>query len=61
MNQTKMANAARLLAQSEYTTLEIAGMFGFSSLSYFNQLFKKTFGVSPRQYTKIMLNNPSKK
>lgn len=61
MNQTKMANAARLLAQSEYTTLEIAGMLGFSSLSYFNQLFKKTFGVSPRQYTKIMLDNPTKK
>lgn len=52
INQTKMAHACKLLLQSNYTTLDIANRLGFNSLSYFNQTFKKTYGLSPRQYVK---------
>lgn len=52
MNQIKMAHACKLLLQTKYTTLDIANRLGFNSLSYFNQVFKKTYGLSPRQYIK---------
>lgn len=50
INNVKMTKACELLTQSKLSTLEIANLLGFYSLSYFNHLFKKTFGVSPRQY-----------
>ena len=45
-----MINAAEFLAHSNFSTVEISGKLGFDSLSHFNHLFKKTFGITPREY-----------
>lgn len=50
--QVKMENASEMLLHSDMSTLEIAGTLGYNSLSHFNHVFKKTFGVSPSQYKK---------
>lgn len=39
-----------LLSETSLPVSQIAGMLGFSSLSYFSQRFRRHFGVSPRQY-----------
>lgn len=52
MNGIKMANAVERLLTENVSLLELSNSLGFSSESYFNHLFKKTYGVSPRQYVK---------
>jgi len=52
MNDIKMANAAERLLTENISLLELSNSLGFSSESYFNHLFKKTYGVSPREYVK---------
>jgi|GEM_PF-936465 len=52
MNDIKMANAVERLLTENVSLLELSNSLGFSSESYFNHLFKKTYGVSPRQYVK---------
>lgn len=61
INQVKMVKACELLTQSNLSTLEIANMLGFYSLSYFNHIFKKTYGVAPRQYHNHSVNGPAPK
>ena len=48
----RLTMAARLLAGSDSTILEIASEAGFENLSYFNRTFKKHYGVTPSQYRK---------
>lgn len=48
----RLTMAARLLAGSDSTILEIATEAGFDNLSYFNRSFKKHYGVTPSQYRK---------
>ena len=52
MNNVKMTKSCELLMQTDLNTLQIANMLGYNSLSHFNHIFKKTYGVSPRQYVK---------
>lgn len=52
MNEVKMKAACEMLRSGQYTTLQISGMLGFDSLSYFNHLFKSTCGMTPRQFSK---------
>ena len=51
-NHIKFNYAKDLLAHSNSSTLEICNDIGFYSLSHFNHLFKKIFGLSPIQYRK---------
>ena len=46
----KLSHAREQLRFTGLTTLEISGEIGFSSLSHFNHIFKKTFGVTPSEY-----------
>lgn len=46
----RLNRAAELLRQREFTISEIADMTGFGSQSHFSLLFKRHFGVPPRQY-----------
>lgn len=46
----RMEKAAELLAHSELTILQIAQAVGYEGCSQFNATFKKTYGISPRQY-----------
>lgn len=51
INRLRVERAANLLVKtSSLSITEIAFASGFSSLSAFSRSFKKTFGVSPRQY-----------
>lgn len=39
-----------LLAETDLSMSQIAQLLGFSSLSYFSQVFRRTQGVSPKEY-----------
>lgn len=51
--QCKMEEACGLLAYSETSLSEISAYLGFSSQSYFQNVFKKQFGMTPMQYRKL--------
>lgn len=46
----KLNKAAELLRDGKYNVSEVSDMTGFSSLAHFSKVFKKKFGVSPRDY-----------
>ena len=50
MLRLKLLHAKEQLRFTNMTTLDIAGEIGFSSLSHFNHVFKKTFGTTPSEY-----------
>lgn len=50
LNFVRIANAEKLLADSHKSILEISELVGFSSVSYFNRIFKKYKNCSPRYY-----------
>lgn len=46
----RLYSAARMLSQSEYSVTDISYELSFSTPSHFIALFKKQFGVTPKQY-----------
>ena len=54
LNDYRLSMAARLLAASGLSVLEIATRTGFDNLSYFNRLFKRKYGQTPREYRKAL-------
>jgi AraC-like DNA-binding protein len=48
----KMSEACDLLMYSHTPLSEISVYLGFSSQSYFQNVFKKQFGMTPMQYRK---------
>lgn len=52
----RLNRAAQLLLTREYTIGEISDMTGFGTQSHFSNLFKRQFGVTPRDY---LLNHSS--
>lgn len=46
----RLEEAASLLVNSKLSITEVALECGFSSGNYFNSAFKKTYGVTPREY-----------
>ena len=52
IQQTRMANAKNLLKNSNLGIEMIAEQCGFSSLSYFSQIFKQSTGISASLYRK---------
>ena len=48
----RMKRAAQLLAEQELSIQEIASVVGVPDSNYFTKLFKKTYGVTPKQYRK---------
>jgi two-component system, response regulator YesN len=46
----RLNKAVELLKQTDMKVHEIAGIVGYSNLSYFSTLFKKYYGVSPFDY-----------
>ena len=52
INKTRLSSAVYLLRVSDKSITDIAFDSGFSDVSYFNRLFRKEFGLSPREMRK---------
>jgi AraC-like DNA-binding protein len=50
LTKVRLAEAQRLLRETDRTIAEIAVTTGFSDQSYFDRRFKRTFGRTPQQY-----------
>lgn len=50
INFVRVCKAERMLARSDVSILDISEAVGFSSVSYFNRIFKKYKSCSPRFY-----------
>lgn len=50
LNQLRLSEAARLLCEEEGRVAEIGFQVGYNNPSYFNQLFKKTYGCTPKVF-----------
>ena len=51
--ETRLAASKELLLSSSRSIAEVASSTGFSSQSYFSQIFRKNTGMSPLQYRKL--------
>ena len=61
INEIRINEACRLLAQSEKTINQIAFECGFETLSYFNRVFLSKKEVTPSKYRSKTLDRTSKK
>lgn len=50
LNHYRLAEASKLLKQSDAPVSTIAYEVGYSTLSSFNSLFKSQFGMTPTEY-----------
>ena len=48
--RTRIRKAQEYIAQGGYSLTEIASMTGYDDYTYFNRVFRKITGVSPRAY-----------
>ena len=55
--QRRIEEAKNLLETINYSISQISEIIGFSSQSYFSQIFKKVTNMSPNQYRKIAEQN----
>ena len=53
LNQYRLEMASRQLAETNLSVTSIALESGFNNISYFNRVFKKKFGVTPKEYRKL--------
>ncbi|MBD5522722.1 MAG: AraC family transcriptional regulator [Lachnospiraceae bacterium] len=52
LNDYRLSIAETLLTSTDKSILDISYEIGFTNLSYFNRLFKRKYGISPREYRK---------
>ena len=50
INDVRLDNSLRMLREEDFTVNEILEKVGFTNQSYFFTLFKKKFGVTPKEY-----------
>jgi AraC-like DNA-binding protein len=50
LNHVRLANAARLLRETNRSIADIASASGFSDQSYFDKRFKRAFGRTPKEF-----------
>lgn len=53
INMIKMEKAKDLLRQPDMIVKDVANALGFEEQSYFNRMFKKYFGLNPKEYKRI--------
>ena len=59
LNEYRINNALKLLAQSELDIKNICFQCGYNNFSHFNRLFKKKFQMTPSEYRKKMNSQES--
>lgn len=52
LNEYRLSTAAMLLTHSQKSITDIALSCGFGDTSYFSKIFRKQYGVTPREYRK---------
>lgn len=52
LNAKRLETSRDLLSTTDYSIAQVASLVGFSSQSYFAQVFKKESGMTPAQYRK---------
>lgn len=55
LNELRLEKSREFLLKSEMNIAEISYELGFSNPSYYTSLFKKKFGVTPKQYKKRII------
>jgi transcriptional regulator GlxA family with amidase domain len=61
-SEVRLLRAQELLATTESKVLEVAMESGFQSVSLFNLMFKRRFGVTPGRWReKVRANKPAKR
>ena len=50
LNMVRIEESKRLLANTDYSVIDIAIATGFEDQSYFSKVFKKYTGLTPKQY-----------
>ena len=56
--QIRLQHAALALASTEDSITQIALRCGFSDSNYFKDVFKKNFGLTPREYRRKQQESP---
>lgn len=54
INIQRMERAKDLLATTGDAVIDIAGKVGFNNVTYFNRMFRSTFGMAPTRYRAII-------
>ena len=55
LNNIRMEKAKLLLLTTDLKNYEIAELVGIENFNYFNSKFKKTFGITPKEFKKSVL------
>lgn len=55
ISQVRLDHAKKLLGTTNNTISEIAFLCGINDFNYFSRLFKQTYGQSPREYRKALI------
>lgn len=61
LTDKRLQASMELLINTNHSIAQIASCTGFSSQSYFSQIFKKTVGMTPQGYRKMHIKKPVKK
>lgn len=56
IHQIRMRKAITLINSSTLPITDIATACGYNDINYFTRIFKRTYGLSPKQYHKTIIN-----
>lgn len=57
LTDVRMSEASKLLKKTDMTIENIVYEVGYTNISHFYKLFKKTYGMTPKQYKSNIINN----
>ncbi len=57
LQEKKLSKAVELIKLTEYSIIEIIEFVGYENPTYFYKIFKKKFGMTPREYKMNRINN----
>jgi AraC-like DNA-binding protein len=60
VNDVKITNVQRLLIETNHKILDICYLCGFNNVTYFNRLFKRVNGITPKQFRELYLDSDKK-